>query len=143
MREKINKSIQKQVQDLVERHAAAEAKLHKQKKSENYFKIASLIGGLVLVALFIAPKTTLYYIGEIGKILSIGALFFGSLAWFFSPSKESVELIEINAVSRQLEELGFEPHVLNKRVFLKDGDRAIDPYDDQNFSIKSQIDFPF
>jgi len=139
----ISKSIQKRLQDLVERHAEAEAKLDKKIKSEYYFKIAAVIGGLVLVAYLFMPKTTLYYIGEIGKILSIGALFFGSLAWFFPPSKESVELIEINAVSRQLEELGFEPHVVNKTVFLKDGGRAIDPYDDQNFSIKSQIDIPF
>ena len=139
----ISQSIQKRLQDLVERHAEAEAKLDKQIKSEYYFKIAAVIGGLVLVAYLFMPKTTLYYIGEIGKTLSIGALFFGSLAWFFSPSKEGVELIEINAVSRQLEELGFEPYVLNKRVFLKDDDRAIDPYDDQNFSIKSQIDIPF
>jgi hypothetical protein len=130
---------------LVSSYEEAQTQLDKENNHEHICRIAGIVGLIVFVAWVFEPLETTAFVGELGLTIAFIAILFGIWAWFWPPSKnpERVEAYKKREIFKKLEELGFEPIVLNGCVFVKETGKEIDPRNSDNFSIKVQNDIPF
>lgn len=145
MNEKLSRSLQEPLIELVSSYEKEQARLDKEANHEWIGRIAGIVGLVVTIAWVIEPIETTAYVGNLGLTLAFIAILFGFWAWFWPPSKDPrrTEAYRQRLILENLEELGFEPIVMDGCVFVKKTGKAIDPRNGDNFSIKVQNDIPF
>lgn len=144
MDKKLSRSLQEPLIELVSSYEEAQAQLDKEANHERFGRIAGIVGLVVTIAWAFQPKETTAYVGDIGITLSFIAAILGGWAWFAPPSKdlERKEAYIKQMVKENLEDLGFEPIVVDGLVFLKSSNEAIDPKNGDFFSINVQNEMP-
>ena len=145
MNEKLSRSLQEPLIELVSSYEKEQARLDKEVNHEWIGRIAGIVGLVVTIAWVIEPIETTSYVGNLGLTLAFIANLFGVWAWFWPPSKnpQRTEAYRKRLILENLEELGFEPVVIDGCVFVKETGKSIDPRNVDNFSIKVQNDISF
>lgn len=133
---KLDYSLQKELQNLIDSYEIVQSRLDKEEKSEYFGRIAGIVGAIVVLMWIIEPQQTTDSVGSLGLTIAFISVLGGAWVWFAPPSKNPnrPEAYKRKSIMKSLEHLGFEPHIINGRVKLKDSERWIDPRDSGEFT---------